>query len=414
MIGHPTTGLSRNTDFYNYINGLEVPCDQLRMSPLGLSPAKARNVIFEQALVHNCTHVFLVDDDMALGRYDLARLLARDKDVISGIYPTGTFPHQPIAFTEFADSGRAKVLNLTPNVSGVIKVVATGFGCCLIKTDVLKKMTRPWVRLGELDSEQWCDDIGFFWRLHKEVPDAEVYLDTDVRPGHMKTLMLSIHKDAEGWKTGYNASGAVTLYLPQVDTSILHEKGILAAHEIEGWMMDSELEWLAKTAADKKIIVEFGSHCGKSTRAIADNSPNDARIYAVDPWSGEYKDTENNQWDVLGGSRFLDFQRNLFHHINAGRVIPVKKFSTDFQLENEKADFVFIDGDHRYEAVIDDIINSMRWLSPNGIISGHDYGHESWPGVKQAVDEFFPGVVNVHGTIWWVDLSKLGDSNGVN
>ena len=405
MIGHPTTGLSRNTDFYNYINGLEVPCDQLRMSPLGLSPAKARNVIFEQALVHNCTHVFLVDDDMALGRYDLARLLARDKDVISGIYPTGTFPHQPIAFTEFADSGRAKVLNLTPNVSGVIKVVATGFGCCLIKTDVLKKMTRPWVRLGELDSEQWCDDIGFFWRLHKEVPEAEVFVDTNVRPGHMKQLTLWLHKDNTGWKTGYNASGTVTIYLPQVDKNQLAEKGILAASLLEGWMTDNELEWLANTARDKQVIVEFGSHCGKSTRALADNSPITSRIYAVDPWSGEYKDTENKQWDVLGGSRWNDFQQNLFNYINAGKVIPVRMLSTDFRLPNDKADFVFIDGDHRYEAVLDDIVNAMTWMKPGGILSGHDYNHEAWPGVAQAVNEFFGKEnVNVHGTIWWVQV----------
>lgn len=404
MIGYPTTGISRRTDFYDYLNQLEVPCnEQLRMSPIGLSPAKARNIIFEQALVHGCTHVFLVDDDMALGRYDLAKLLAHDKDIVSGIYPIAAFPHQPVAFDKFDEAGRAHYLNLTSEVDGLVRVVATGFGCCLIKTDVLKKMTRPWVRLGELDAEQWCDDIGFFWRLHHEAPEVEVYVDTNVRPGHMKQLTLSIHKDTTGWKTGYNASGTVTLYLPQVDTNILQEKGILAASQIEGWMADEELEWLAKTASDKQVIVEFGSHCGKSTRALADNAPANARIFAVDPWSGEYKDTENNQWDVLGGSRWNDFQKNLFNHINVGRVIPIRKFSKDFALENEKADFVFIDGDHRYEVVLDDIINAMSWIKPGGIISGHDYGHEAWPGVAQAVDEFFPNANKV-GTIWWVQV----------
>lgn len=404
MIGHPTTGISRRTDFYEYINRLQVPIDQLRMSPSGLSPAKARNVIFEQALVHNCSHVLLIDDDMAPNDWDFARLLARDKDVVSGLYPVAAFPHQPVAFSEFDANGRAKYLNLSPDVSGLVKVVAAGFGFCLIKTDVLKKMTRPWVRLGELDSEQWCDDIGFFWRLHKEVPEAEVYVDCDVRPGHMKHCTITLHKDTEGWKTGYNASGTMTLYVHQVDVSKLEEKGILAAHEIEGWMTDQELLWLAEVAADKKVIVEFGSHCGKSTRALADNSPNDARIYAVDPWTGEYKDSESNQWDVLGGSRFNDFQRNLFNHINVGRVIPVKKFSKDFRLENEKADFVFIDGDHRYEVVLDDIVNALSWTKPGGIVSGHDYDHENWPGVAKAVDEMFGKNINKVGTIWWVQV----------
>lgn len=407
MVGYPSSGFSRNTLFYEYINTLEIPCENLRMSPNGLSPAVARNTIFNQALLHNCTHVFLVDDDMALKPDTLRKLIAHDKDIVSGLYLSHAFPHQPLAFSEFNDKGAARYLSLNKGVEGLIPVVATGFGCCLIKTDVLKKMERPWVRLGEINPEQWCDDIGFFWRLHKDHPEVEVFLDTDAGVGHIKQLILWPHKNYEGqWLTGYNASGQMTIHIPQMDTAQLQADGILAASEIEGWMTDEELTWLAKTAKDKKLIVEFGSHCGKSTRALADNSPEGAIVIAVDPWSGDYFDESGKKVEVLGGSRFNDFQQNLFNHIATGKVLPVRKLSTEFQLDHSKADFVFIDGDHRYETVKLDIANALSMIGKNGgIVAGHDYNHEEWDGVARAVHEFFGTDINLVGTIWWVEIN---------
>jgi hypothetical protein len=406
MVGYPSSGFSRNTLFYEYINTLEIPCDNLRMSPNGLSPAVARNMIFSQAILHNCTHVFLVDDDMALKPDTLKKLLAHDKDIVSGLYLSHAFPHQPLAFDTFDEKGAGRYLSLNQGIKGLIKIKAAGFGCCLIKTDVIKKMERPWVRLGELNPEQWCDDIGFFWRLNQNHPEVEVFLDTNTRVGHIKQLILWPHQFDGSWMTGYNASGQVTIYVPQTDTSKLEIDGILAASQIEGWMTDQELRWLAKTAKDKKLIVEFGSHCGKSTRALADNSPADALVIAVDPWSGEYFNQNDDPMKVLGGSRFDDFQQNLFNHINVGKVLPVRKFSHDFKLEHRKADFVFIDGDHRYESVLNDINNALSMADFGAVISGHDYNHEEWPGVAQAVNEIFGKEnINLDGTIWWVKLN---------
>jgi hypothetical protein len=73
--------------------------------------------------------------------------------------------------------------------------------------------------------------------------------------------------------------------------------------------------------------------------------------------------------------------------------------SSEFYI-NKKADLIFLDGDHRYEAVKEDILISMCFLKmPGGILAGHDYGRKDWPGVKKAVDEMF-GVVEVVDTIW--------------
>ena len=406
MIGYPTGEFGRRVDFYDFLNQLIVPCDQLRMSPHGQSPAKARNLIFEQALLHNCTHVFLIDDDMALKPDTLVKLLEHDKDVVSGLYVARAFPHNPIAFSAFNELGHALLLNLNKDIKGLVKVAATGFGCCLIKTDVLKKMSRPWVKLGSINPEEWCDDIGFFWQLQKEAPEVEVYLDTEVRPGHIGSMILWAHQDENyNWMTGYDASGNSMIYVPRPETMLPDGSGIEMALQIEGWMFQEELLWLAETAKKSNLIVEFGSHCGRSTRALADASPEMTRVIAVDPWSGEYLDKDDKQTSFLGGSRFDDFQKNMRDHILSGKVLPVRKLSTDFKLDNEKADFVFIDGDHRYEVVKQDIENGLSMLAPGGILSGHDYHHEAWPGVAQAVDEKFGREnINLVNTIWWVKV----------
>ncbi len=54
-------------------------------------------------------------------------------------------------------------------------------------------------------------------------------------------------------------------------------------------------------------------------------------------------------------------------------------------------DFVFIDADHRYEYVRDDINAWARVVRPGGIVAGHDYNgpndRRGVFGVKKAVDE---------------------------
>jgi len=52
-------------------------------------------------------------------------------------------------------------------------------------------------------------------------------------------------------------------------------------------------------------------------------------------------------------------------------------------------DFVYIDADHKYESIKDDL-NWWDKIIVRGIIGGHDYGYgETWDfGVKKAVDEF--------------------------
>lgn len=167
---------------------------------------------------------------------------------------------------------------------------------------------------------------------------------------------------------------------------------------ITGWMAQDELEFLADIASKSKVIIEFGCFKGRSTRALADNT--DGIIYAVDPWVAEYY-ADNGDLHGIKPNVFPEFARNLGDHIVSGKVIPIQKYSTEFD-PAFVSDFIFIDGDHRYQAVKDDINHSLK-LMKSGILAGHDYGHASWPGVQKVVDELFPNAQKVN-SIWWVKI----------
>ena len=62
-------------------------------------------------------------------------------------------------------------------------------------------------------------------------------------------------------------------------------------------------------------------------------------------------------------------------------------------------DLIFIDADHSYEAVREDIIAWWPKVKNGGIISGHDY-QMGTPGVIAASNELL-GYVRVTGSCWW-------------
>jgi len=179
---------------------------------------------------------------------------------------------------------------------------------------------------------------------------------------------------------------------------------IRRAMAIDGYMAEAELLWLAERATECRVIVEVGSYKGRSTRALADHCP--GVVYAIDPWDGGYKNDDGTQarWLDTKGAR-MRFDENLVDHVVSGKVIVHQGVLADVQVEALRADLLFIDGDHRYLAVRDDITLGQKIVRSGGILCGHDYGHKTWPGVKRAVHEMFGRAVNIQPpSIWWVRL----------
>lgn len=159
------------------------------------------------------------------------------------------------------------------------------------------------------------------------------------------------------------------------------------ARSIEGWMNDRELAWLAGAAARARVVIEVGSHKGRSTRALADHCP--GIVYAVDPWED--------------GAVYRAFRANLGDHIFTGRVIPCAAPFESIADALPEADLIFVDDDHDYALLVRHIALARGLAKKTeGVVAGHDYAQRKFPGVKRAVDEAFPAGVSRCSTIWWV------------
>ena len=71
---------------------------------------------------------------------------------------------------------------------------------------------------------------------------------------------------------------------------------------------------------------------------------------------------------------------------------------------DEALDFVFIDGNHSFDYVMEDIIAWSRKVRKGGIVAGHDYYHFHHSGVIEAVNRY----VEVHR----IELNLIPRSRG--
>ena len=209
MIAVPTAELSRQAKFYDHFLILDRPPNTLVTFAHGQSPARNRNVMIQQAIETNCTHIFFVDDDVILRPDTLTNLLKWDTDLVSGLYLMRNYPHQPIIFDVVNDDGKCHhyYLNGNGKKEGLVEIVASGLGCLLINMRVFEKLEKPYIRLGELETDSWCDDLGFFKRARQAGFTA--YCDLEVKVGHISTVIIWPSHTAEGWGASYEATRQV-------------------------------------------------------------------------------------------------------------------------------------------------------------------------------------------------------------
>ena len=161
-----------------------------------------------------------------------------------------------------------------------------------------------------------------------------------------------------------------------------------------GGLSDEEEAAVVKLVAEAGpgTIVEFGTLFGLTTRLIAQVARADQRAITID----------NFCWNPFGLPPSLHeaFARKVLRgEIESRRVEFVVAESAAFRASyaGPVPAIVFLDADHSYAAVRDEI----AWARGLGVpvIAGHDYGDPRF-GVTRAVDEAFPTGVAVHGSVW--------------
>lgn len=192
---------------------------------------------------------------------------------------------------------------------------------------------------------------------------------------------------------------------------------------IPGWCTKEQLalyNMFAKQSRPGSKLVEVGSWRGKSTSAMCVDLANrkDCKIdfYAVDTWLGGPEHQADEL--ILTDSLYQDFLTNIESVRDYVQPLRMTSLEAARLFEDESLDFVFLDADHRFEHVRDDIIAWLPKLKPGGMIAGDDYGNPQWPGVAQAVDQILDDIV-IANTVWTYLLPKenkryIGHDQGLN
>ena len=145
------------------------------------------------------------------------------------------------------------------------------------------------------------------------------------------------------------------------------------------------------SALDLKTGCEIGVAEGGNAKVICDTIEN-VKLFGIDHW--------------LRSSYYESMLRRLDSYIKGNGFVPVKKTSLEAvdDFADESLDFVYIDADHSYEHVKQDIEIWSKKVRNGGIVSGHDYYVHSGTDVIKAVTEYIKGTD--------IDLFVLADEPG--
>lgn len=134
------------------------------------------------------------------------------------------------------------------------------------------------------------------------------------------------------------------------------------------------------------------------------------RLYLVDIWKPFIQEGKQIWSDKICEDNY-QYVCSRFSERQNIMIMRSTSFDAAKTFPDSSLDFVYIDACHQYESVLEDITIWSRKVKEGGILSGHDYCTQYWPGVIRAVDEFASNHNHQvqHGTSdgdqspdWWI------------
>lgn len=188
--------------------------------------------------------------------------------------------------------------------------------------------------------------------------------------------------------------------LPMIDGHMRNDNPDMA--ELKGFIE------LLKDCRPARLAVEVGCYAGQTLQLLHDSAKFD-RIIAIDPFIDGYDPDDSHALAYPMRDVRMRFYKRIIQYDN---VLHLNLTSSEActLFDDSSIDFIYIDGDHRYDAVKADITNFLPKMRSLSIIAGHDYwpchGPEHLQGVKKAVDELLGGPDLIYQDSSW--LKYLG------
>lgn len=157
---------------------------------------------------------------------------------------------------------------------------------------------------------------------------------------------------------------------------------------------------------DGDIVVEVGCYLGRSVCFLGEEIQTSGKritVLAVDAWPSTYRHGDGSGVEIEA-----PFETVVANVRQAGLkdiVFPIRAKSlvaARFVVNDLAA--VFIDAEHDYKSCLDDITAWTPKVRRGGIIAGHDYDPDAFPGVVKAAQEYFGARLHSTGRCWYADL----------
>lgn len=163
--------------------------------------------------------------------------------------------------------------------------------------------------------------------------------------------------------------------------------------------MRPSMDYVKNITNNKPLVgLELGVREGEHAEIIL-KGMNLSKLYLVDIWTSYFCEGKEYDYNYL-----YNFINSKFGTKENVRIIQGNSLIVAECLEDNSLDFVYIDANHQYEAVKEDIKNLFPKVKLGGYICGHDYC-EACSGVIKAVSEFLTDNPNykifVNDTDWW-------------
>lgn len=127
-----------------------------------------------------------------------------------------------------------------------------------------------------------------------------------------------------------------------------------------------------------KVGAEIGTFRGEYAKHILSNW--NGTLYLIDIWRkldwNEYTDTSNRD---IEENVWLDAMKSIQGYEERALMMRMQSNQASKLFADDSLDFVYIDANHKYDAVKEDIELWWPKIKSGGMLSGHDYMHtEDW------------------------------------
>jgi len=171
------------------------------------------------------------------------------------------------------------------------------------------------------------------------------------------------------------------------------------------WVSTRGLAPYIKRLGENVVGIEIGTCRAESTAYLLEKCPNVDRIFTIDPYKGY--DDWNGEITQETVDRFMKIAKtNLKPYKDRVRMIRETSGDAVNNFTDTLVDFIFVDGDHSYEATLADCESYYPFLKKGGIFCGHDYS--SIEAVHRAVSDFrekngitAPINLSLNSTFFW-------------